>query len=717
MAEERKIILTVETVNAAKSVAELQKILKSAKDELIATKEGSKEYQNALTVAAAASDKLALANKAVKDSTPTTTIKELKRELLEAKSAMLAAKEGSEEYNAALARASEASDKLKRASESIKIMEGSAVGSAFTAASKGLGELVNGFGALTASMQIFGVENEGVLEGMQKLQQLTAIANGLKGLPEMGKHFRLMGVAIKQAASGTWLATAAQKAYNLAMSMSPIGLIITGVVALIGALAGLWALLGKSNDEQERQNRLMDEFREKQAKIRDDAEFEIRLNKAKGASERELYEQKKQMINAEIERNKVEIERVMSLKKRGEKEEEYLKDLREKNAELYNSLKNLHREYIIYMAEQDTKKRQEEEKERQRQLEENKKEAERKAKEKIEAERKAKEESERIRQEEQKEIEKINESIRQKQLTELDKLQEKYEKEKTLFEKYNRDITELTKQYENERREIEIKAAEEAEQARIEYQKRANEAILKLIDEHWAQVSLKNLEAYNNQEISLIEFNSREKAAKIAHLESLLESGKLSAEQELQTQIQLSQEKQQLLEAELDHRRQIVSAIASLSDIAAEIAGKETAAGKALAIAATTISTYQAAQQGYLSAFMPVPTAASPALGALNVAAAIAVGLKNVRQIMQTKVPNAKGGSSAGGGAMGGISTPAPPRVPTAPNIPQSMQPIRNVQTETEIDMSKQPIKAYVVETELRQVQSKSQKTEKEATL
>ena len=62
-----------------------------------------------------------------------------------------------------------------------------------------------------------------------------------------------------------------------------------------------------------------------------------------------------------------------------------------------------------------------------------------------------------------------------------------------------------------------------------------------------------------------------------------------------------------------------------------KIAGEETEAGKALAITATTIDTFQSAQASYKSlAGIPV---IGPVLGAVAAAAAVAMGLKNIAAI------------------------------------------------------------------------------------
>ena len=87
----------------------------------------------------------------------------------------------------------------------------------------------------------------------------------------------------------------------------------------------------------------------------------------------------------------------------------------------------------------------------------------------------------------------------------------------------------------------------------------------------------------------------------------------------------------------------------------ASILGKESAAGKAAAIAQTTIDTYQGATAAYKSlAGIPV---VGPVLGGIAAAAAVAGGIANVKKIVSTKAPKAAKGITLQGNrhAQGGI--------------------------------------------------------------
>ena len=77
---------------------------------------------------------------------------------------------------------------------------------------------------------------------------------------------------------------------------------------------------------------------------------------------------------------------------------------------------------------------------------------------------------------------------------------------------------------------------------------------------------------------------------------------------------------------------------------ASELLGKETAGGKAMAIASATISTFLSAQKAY-DATVGIPYV-GPFLAPVNAGLAIASGIKNVKSILSVKVPGGGGGSA-----------------------------------------------------------------------
>lgn len=136
-----------------------------------------------------------------------------------------------------------------------------------------------------------------------------------------------------------------------------------------------------------------------------------------------------------------------------------------------------------------------------------------------------------------------------------------------------------------------------------------------------------------------------------------------------------SKERQKIADAEYKHKRMITQQTGALLQAGAQLAGESTAVGKAMAVAAATISTYQAAQAAYQAAFMPVPTPASPALAAINMAAAIATGLANIKSILSVDSSGGTGyGSSSSSGAA--VSTPT---VVTPPAVVQEVATVRSL--------------------------------------
>lgn len=146
-------------------------------------------------------------------------------------------------------------------------------------------------------------------------------------------------------------------------------------------------------------------------------------------------------------------------------------------------------------------------------------------------------------------------------------------------------------------------------------------------------------------------------------LQEQYNNGLISYDNFLQAQKNLTEDyaKQEAEIAKLKEQYKLDVASQTFSNLSA-IAGKESAAGKAFAIAQATIDTYKAATSAY-QAMAGIPII-GPALGAVAAAAAVASGIANVKKITSTKVPNSGGGISnpeiqgfAGGGTvMGGSS-------------------------------------------------------------
>jgi hypothetical protein len=151
-----------------------------------------------------------------------------------------------------------------------------------------------------------------------------------------------------------------------------------------------------------------------------------------------------------------------------------------------------------------------------------------------------------------------------------------------------------------------------------------------------------------------------------------------------------------------DAKMALLGAVGNAMGAFSALAGKETAAGKALGIAQATISTYTgiASIWGNPSDIGPTPIQiATKVAGSLAVAAS---GFAAVKNIVKTKVPNV-------GGAGGGGGVPSMPSSPTFNVVGQSQGNV-NSQTETAAQQTESenanPTRAYVVSTDITSQQA-----------
>ena len=127
------------------------------------------------------------------------------------------------------------------------------------------------------------------------------------------------------------------------------------------------------------------------------------------------------------------------------------------------------------------------------------------------------------------------------------------------------------------------------------------------------------------------------------------------------------------------------------------IAGEETVAGKAFAVAAATINTYRGVSDA-LAAVTVTPF--ETALKFANAAAIGVAGIANVKKIISVKVPNASGGGQA---------APSNASIGEAPPIPPAFNIVGQSDTNQLADaiggQTQQPVQAFVVANEITTAQ------------
>lgn len=158
----------------------------------------------------------------------TTSVKQLRKELKAQKDAMLSAEEGTKEYIDALQKAAGIQHTLKEQMEEVNASAmdfGQIAGNVV----KATGGIVAGFQAAQATMNLFGIENEAVLESLEKMQNLMAITQAIPALDDGAKAFIRLGRSIKTA-------TASMSVFKKFLMSTGIG---AAVVAL-GLLVANW---------------------------------------------------------------------------------------------------------------------------------------------------------------------------------------------------------------------------------------------------------------------------------------------------------------------------------------------------------------------------------------------------------------------------------------------------------------------------------------------
>lgn len=143
-----------------------------------------------------------------------------------------------------------------------------------------------------------------------------------------------------------------------------------------------------------------------------------------------------------------------------------------------------------------------------------------------------------------------------------------------------------------------------------------------------------------------------------------------------------------------------------------QLAGKNAKLQKAFAVAETTIATYKAAQQAYLSQ-MALTTPDAPIRAAVAAGLAVASGLARVRAILAVDEKGGGGGSIGGGGGATGGGGMGLAQINDQPNINSAAQPSTLLDQQGNVinQQNNQPT-AYVAVTEINEVNNNVQVVE-----
>jgi hypothetical protein len=599
----------------------------------------------------------------------------------------------------------------------------------FKALSSSLAGVAGGFAALQGAQSLFGEQSKEVEQTLLKVQAAMALSQGLQTIGESIDSFKQLGAVAKSYTIVQRIVTAGQWLWNAALAANPIGALVVVIAALIAAGVALvnyfkgasaaaaqnTAAVKENEKAIKNQSKTLDE---NSKELDRKQKHELAMAKASGASASAIRALELKLIDEKIayeksakavamntyEKNK---NYLMSLKASGADE-----DLIKKQTEVVNeSVKQVNKQSEnlkkAYDERKDIQLRHQVEV-RQAQTDHNKKVADKNK----EASDKAKEdaiaEAKRLKEQKAKEIISDAEAFRNK----LEAVQ-KVERD---AKKANDDALLSNKEKaikaENEDYNLKIKNAQEFGEKTEEVTRQHLNKLKKIEDDDRLKKDEEKkaeLEKTINDNNATFEARLEAVDAEQALLQKQFDDKLISEEQFTEKTKQLA--KSRITIGDLETKAKIEQAqrgAALLSNIS-DLIGKDTAAGKVAAVAATTINTYAAAQTAFFNAQKNPISILGPAYPYISAGLAIAGGLKNVQAILSVPTPGGGGGGgsapSGGGSAM------------TAPSFNSVGSSSTNQLAQSIGTQSQTPVRSYVVASDVSTAQALDRNIIRNATI
>ena len=579
----------------------------------------------------------------------TNSVKSLKAELRQVTNELANLESGSDAFIQAASRAGELKDRIGDIKDTVNAFNPEAK---FQSLAGVVGVAANGFAAMQGAMALFGSESEDLNKVMAKTQGAIALATGLNGLSGMKDSFELLGNSVIKLIP-------ALKSMGAAMLGAITGGVAIAIVMIISYWEDLRLMITGTIKEVKLSTKEIQEAVQKGHE-----EFKKAANERTAIAEREAklkYDgQKLDEELAKIERKRKIDEAVASGKLASEKkliEDEYnksIKDIRDKYSKIEKD-----------KAKTDKDKQEKDEKTK------------RDREEKLLEDKKRQQEELIARTE--------------KEYTDTNKLTDEfYKKEELALIRSGATEEEIKKG----QQEIEIKDLEQKIKNAKDYGQSTVDLELQLEKK---KTDIKNEEATKQADINKKIADDETKTAEERYLalDALNKAGVISDKEASDAKIAIAKAENDAKLAELD-------AYASVLNQASDLLGKNTVEGKAMAIAAATISTYTAiAKTLEAHGANPIPGYAIAQAIITGIA-----GLAAVKNIIDTPIPNQGSGGGGGGGSM--------PSMPAAPAMrPTGFSTGQPSQTPPKVE----PQKVYVVESDITNTQNKVARIQSKATI
>jgi hypothetical protein len=631
----------------------------------------------------------------------------LKARLKELKAELAGLDEGSAEFHRLAEEAGALQDAIGDVNQRVKNLSSDTRG--LDALMDGMQGVTGAFAAGEGAIALFGGESEQLQETMLKVQSAIALTSGVQSVANaINKDSALMtqlsaywtnikaSASLKSAAAtgvettATVGMTSAMRILNAVIKANPIMWLITGITALVGAVAWFVSEEEKAEEQNEALNKSIaktsKEFENRTAKLEKNLSHEIEMMKLRGATDEELFKaemsrletlQKNRLIGTKQIEDGLKSKRQILKQAVKEENEELIKKINDElkaEKDKWNNLKQAEGDYyrnkeILIQQEKNRKKEEREEevkkeKEKQKQINDNYK--------------KALEEKAAIRRR----IEDINASLIEdetKRLITQENL--RFQREYNAAKGHKDLLIALEKQH-----------AANIEKIRSDQTAKEVGEMQKTLDAMNAHIKARNAAQSSANETIVTQ-----KAEVTEKQNKLDEWNALSAEE---------REKRKL-----DAVSGTLTAIGQLTELFAGKSRKQQERAfkiqKGVATAQALIDTYKAANAAF-SSMASIPVVGS-VLGAIAAAGAIAAGIVNVKKIQSQQFEG--GGGSASGGSAPSINIPQIGNQVTAPQV--------GAQNTTGISQlpEQAPVKAYVVTSEVTTGQSLERNKVADATL
>lgn len=542
----------------------------------------------------------------------------------------------------------------------------------FKALSSSLAGVAGGFAVVQGSMALFGTQSKEVEQTLLKVQSAMALSQGLQTIGESVDSFKQLAAVAKSYTIVQKLVTAGQWLWNTAIMANPIGAIVAGVVALIAAGVALVSYFKSSSEAAAKNTAAVDANKkaiDSQSKSldRNSSELqkkqsqELAMAKASGASAASIRALELKLIDEKIayeksaraiayntyEKNKNYLASLKAadaddeiIKKQTELTNESVKQVNKQNENLkkaYDEKKDIQNRHQVEILQSQTNHNKE--------VADKNKEAATKAKEEAEkARKKAIEDKKKFDEETKKGIEDLNKS--------------QAEAEKKRQEDAQKIIDDLAQSQETPTQKL-----------NREYEEK--KAILEAAGKSTFELEMQHLSDLEN-------LDAEAKAKK-----------KKSDEDQGAAEVEIAKKTAAAKQALFAKTSETLSK-------GADLLGKNTAAGKAMAAAAALINTYQG-----ITAELATKTVTPFEIGLkiANVAIIAATGFKAVQDIVSVQIP---GGGGGGGGSAPSGSAPSM----TAPSFNTVGSSSTNQLAQTIGEQQQTPIKSYVVASDVSTAQA-----------